>query len=217
MFARGEAALRAGHLDTDPFLQHPTTDHRRGLTLLLPITGAVATAIAQEQAALQALEPHVYCYPTPDLHLTWLTLLTAQQHRTYSAAGIRPYAELVRQLLEAQPAFGVVFEGLSLSAGAVVAQGFPEPPLQHLRDTLRHAAAEARLPLEERYHSLAAHTTIVRFPGPLRQPAAVADYVRAQRQLPLGTLQVREAWLVWNDWYNRRATRRLLLRCPLRA
>lgn len=215
LFNRGAAALRARQATTDAFLRHPATDTRFGLSLLIPVAPSVAASIAQQQAALQGLEPSLYCYPPDDMHVTWLTLLTAQAGRTYSAAEARRYAELLRPLLAKVPAFPIRFEGLSLSAGAVVAQGFPGAELQQTREAVRHAAAEHQLPLEERYHSLVAHTTIVRFSQLLQQPAAVVEYVKKRRHELLGTQLVREAHLTWNDWYNRRARSRVLARLPL--
>ena len=217
LFAAGSAALSAGLPDTDAYLRAPHTDTRLGLTVLVPVRGPAAMAIAQVQAELRALEPDLYFYPAPDLHVTLISLLTARPGWVPDPAVSRAYQTLLTRLLGAMPPLGLSFRGLTLTAGAVMAQGYPDAAFQPLREVLRAQAVAQGLPLDERYHSPTAHATIVRFPTAPRQPAALTRWVAARRALPLGEELITELHLVAHDWYNRQAHRQLLARLPLRG
>lgn len=215
LFAQGAEAARLGQLLPDPYLRHPATDTRRGLTLLIPLAPAVAHAATEALAALRPQEPALYYYPAPDLHLTLLTPLTGQPGQQLSPARAQAYAAAIGEALHGASAFDIEFNGLTLVPAGVLLQGYPAPALQLLRERVRAGLLAAGLPVKERYLSVSAHVTAVRFPQVPAQPAALADYVQARRELPVGRQRVAELLLVWNDWYNRQQHRQVLTRYQL--
>ncbi|WP_375416801.1 2'-5' RNA ligase family protein [uncultured Hymenobacter sp.] len=216
LFAAGSAALRAGQATPDAYLRAaPHLDTRRGLTVLAAVRGPAATAIAREQAALRAAEPDLYYYPSADLHVTVISLLTARSGREPDPAVSGAYEALLRELLAGAPPLRLRFEGFTLTAEAILAQGYPDVAFQPLREAIRRGAGAHGLPLDERYHSPTAHATIGRFAQVPRQPAALAGWVAARRELPLGEEVITELHLVAHDWYNRQGRSQLLARLPL--
>ncbi|UYZ62089.1 2'-5' RNA ligase family protein [Hymenobacter weizhouensis] len=215
IFAQGAQALRTGEAAGDKLLLHPAQDTRLGLTVLLPLPH-LAAALQAVQAEIQATEPALYQYPPTDLHVTVISLLTARPNRRFSPAQWQAYAAVVAAAATETAAFTILFEGLTLSAQAVVAQGYPTPALQQLRETIRALAVAQGLPLDERYHSQTAHATFVRFPQLPRHPQALVQFVEAHRDLPLGTETVTEILLVAHDWYNRQARSQVLARFQLK-
>lgn len=216
LFAAGSAALRAGAVATDAHLPALAADTRRGLTVLGPVGGPAAAAIARTQAELRLTEPDLYYYPPADLHVTLISLLTARPGRVPDEAGQRAYQALLQELAAGAAPLRLRFAGLTLTAGAIMAQGFPDAGFQLLREAIRREATARGLPLDERYHSPTAHATIARFPpGALRAPAALAHWVGARRALPLGEEIIPALHLVEHDWYNRQGTSQVLARLPL--
>lgn len=216
LFAAGRAALQAGQIATDEQLRALPLDTRRGLTVLVPVRGAAGAAIGRVQAALRAHEPGLYYYPPADLHVTLISLLTARPGRVPDLAVQHDYQALLSELAARTPPLRLRFAGLSLTAGAIMAQGYPDAAFQPLREAIRQRATTRGLPLDERYHSPTAHATIARFPpGTPRAPAALAGWVGARRELPLGEELITELHLVVHDWYNRQGTSQLVARLPL--
>ena len=215
LFAQGAQAALTGQLVPDPHLRHPTADTRRGLTLLIPVAPAVAAATADTLADLRTADPTLYYYPAPDLHLTLLTPLTGQPNQQLPTTLAQTYVAALREVLHDAPAFSIDFAGLTFTPAAVLLQGYPEPQLQQLREHVRQCLQEAALPLHERYRSISAHTTVVRFPVLPAHPGALVEYVAARRETPVRRQSVTELLLVWNDWYNRRERSRLLARLAL--
>lgn len=216
LFAAGSAALRAGQATPDAYLQVPPhLDTRRGLTVLAAVRGPAAAAIAREQAALRTAEPDLYYYPSADLHVTIISLLTGRPGRAPDPVVSEAYAALLRELLADAPPLRLRFNGLTLTAEAILAQGYPDAAFQPLREAIRRGAGARGLPLDERYHSPTAHATIGRFAQVPRQPAALAGWVAARRELPLGAETSTELHLVAHDWYNRQGRSQRQARLPL--
>jgi len=219
MWQSAQAALTAGTPSLDPHLLDKASDRRRGATLLIRPSAAVATAVARVIAELQDLEPDQYYYAPGDLHVTVLSLFTGTTEPEPYLAKLPLYRRAVDQVLAVTPPFTLHFDGLTASPAAILVQGYPTgPELEHLRETLRSAIQDVGLGhnLDRRYRITTAHMTAARFYHPLRNPRALAAALQSLRRHPFGPSSVAEIHLVENDWYMSQDRVHLLRTYPLR-
>lgn len=83
-------------------------------------------------------------------------------------------------------------------------QGFPrDTTLNDLRDHLRSALIRQGLggSLDQRYHLVTAHSTLLRFTSPLRTPESFCAALGTFRSEFFGTSAITSLELVLNDWY----------------
>jgi 2'-5' RNA ligase len=205
--------IRRGAVATDPLLARKASDGRRGLTVIARPDPAVAARIEEMLHTLAALEPQQYYYPQSDFHLTVLSLFTATEDFAPHLAHMGEYRDAAATVLAATPAFTFDTVGITLAAGAVLAQGFPHgPALETLRDGLRAELRKRGLGhgLDQRYRLVAAHSTLVRFAAPLNAPERFAQALAEFRNAPFGRTEVSALELVFNDWYMSRDTLRTI-------
>lgn len=205
LWAESAPAVRAGRITRDSLAHDKDRDARRGVTLLVRPSADVANRIDALLARLRMLEPEQYFQPRADLHQTVLSLFSATPDFCPYLAHLPAYRAAVEEATAAIPPFEIDIRGVTLSTGAVLAQGFPrEDALDRLRDRLRAAMTSRGLggTLDRRYRLTTAHMTLVRFAAPLRDPARFVDAVAAERDTPLGTTRVFRLELVLGDWYQ---------------
>jgi 2'-5' RNA ligase len=179
-------------------------DPRRGMTLIARPDPALADRFASVQDRLGRACPHQYRQPGTDLHVTVLSLFTVTEDHAPHLARRSDYAAAVREAVDGLSAFDIDFDGITISRGAVLAQGFPrDGTLELLRTRLRDALRARGLDgmLDQRYRLVTAHSTLLRFMAPPADPAGFAAALQALRAAPLGTMHVESLQLVVNDWY----------------
>jgi len=197
--------VREGRATLDAWAMRKVEDERRGVTLLARPSPAVAGAFAALLAELYALESSQYYQPLADLHLTVLAPFSASLDHAPALAHLAAYDAAVAEALDGATPFAVDFVGVTLSSGAVLAQGFPrDGTLERVRERLRTTLVARGLgdALDTRYRLETAHTTLVRFTEPLRNPARFVDALQGVRERAFGTSVVRELELVVSDWYQ---------------
>lgn len=205
--------VREGRVALDAWALRKDDDARRGITLIARPTPAVAARLASLLDELRVLEPEQYYQPRADLHLTVLALFSATADYLPHLAQLDAYRAAVAEALDGAAPFAVDTIGVTLSRGAVLAQGFPrDDTLARLRTKLRSALAARGLgdTLDQRYRLETAHTTLVRFVAPLRDPRRFVDALDAARSRALGTSVVSRLELVLGDWYQSSERARLL-------
>jgi 2'-5' RNA ligase len=203
MWASAFSAIASGAVDCDMSLA-ARQDRRRGLTLIARPSAAVRASFDALLDQLAAIEPGQYRYPASDMHVTLLSLFTAVEDPSRQLARLNDYRAVVHTALEGIEPFDIVFDGLALSPGAVLARGFAGGAgLDMLRERLRTGLREQGLAasVDQRYRLVTAHATLLRFRAPLRQPERFAARLAALRDHPLGKMHVDEVELVVNDWY----------------
>lgn len=196
--------VRAGKAELDPVALDKSRDRRRGVSLLARPDEALATRLAAFGAELGAGEPGLYLTPAGDLHVTVLSLFTATADFPRYLAHFGTYEKAVEDALEEARPFDIVLRGVTLSAGAVLVQGFPaDDTLQRVRARLREAiqARGRGGDLDQRYRLETAHLTLARFAAPLVDPVRFVDGLAARREVDLGTLHVDRLELALGDWY----------------
>lgn len=205
MRATAQRQLAQGQADLDLLLDSPLDD-RRGLTLLTRPPAAITANIANIIADFQRAEPAQYYYPTPDIHLTILSIISCYRGFTLALIDPQAYREGVGAILSRTRPFTIRFAGFTASAGGIMVQGFPEGDgLQKLRDELRQffQASGLQQSIDQRYSIQTAHSTVIRFRSPLLNPGAVLAKLARYQHRALGTCTVDALELVYNDWYQR--------------
>ena len=203
MWDSAAGAVAGGDIDCDTHLL-AGRDERRGLTL---IARPDASLRAQFDAVLDRLagaEPQQYRYPGADMHITILSLATVTDDFALALLRLPEYEAAVRDALDGMAPFEIDFHGITISRGAVLAQGFPRgPALETLRERLRGALCDRGLGagLDQRYRLVTAHATLCRFVAPLQAPERFIALMRSLRHAPLGCMHVGGVELVTNDWY----------------
>src|SRR5205085_9542615 len=147
-------------------------------------------------------------------------LFTATADHAPHLEHLSAYRAAVDEAIAGVPPFTIEIRGVTLAAGAVLAQGFPhDDTLASVRDRLRAALAARGLggALDRRYRLETAHMTLVRFAAPLRDPARFVDALAAARTTEFGASAVASLDLVLGDWYNTAAHQRVLARYQLRT
>ena len=210
-------ALAQGQASLDPLLDSPL-DGRRGITLLSRVPPAIAENINGILADFQQLEPKQYYYPPSDLHLTILSIISCYEGFTLDLIEPAAYERLVGEVLRRTPPFRVTFSGLTASPGGLLIQGFPQDDgLEKLRNELRTTfrASGLQQSIDQRYSIQTAHSTVLRFRAPLLNTEALLQKLARYERQFIGSFDVTELELVYNDWYQRAATTRLLARYSL--
>jgi 2'-5' RNA ligase len=203
MWDRALPHVAGGDVDCDTHLAGGL-DPRRGMTLIARPGPALADGFARAQERLAGLDARQYRQPRADLHVTVLSLFTVTEDYLPHLARRADYAAAVLEAVDGLPPFDIGFDGITISRGAVLAQGFPrDGTLELLRARLRDALRVRGLDgmLDQRYRLVTAHSTLLRFTAPPADPARFAAALAELRGLPLGTMHVDTLQLVVNDWY----------------
>ncbi|ALI99144.1 2'-5' RNA ligase family protein [Rufibacter tibetensis] len=212
-----EAQFLKGNYEFDALLDSPT-DTRRGITLLARPRGEVLENIQCFLQEMVTLEPEQYYYPTSDVHLTILSIISCYPGFSEADIQLQPYIELVKEALASIQPFRVMFKGITASPSCVLLQGFPySDDLHQLRGNLRTAFRDCRLQqsIDQRYAISTAHSTVIRFREPLQRPDKFLQKLREYRAHDFGTAVIDQVELVSNDWYQRQENTRLLATFPL--
>lgn len=217
MWTQANQQFELGRFEYDALINSPN-DSRRGITLLARPPESIKAAIKVLLDDLQDTEPWQYYYPTTDIHLTGLSIISCYEGFTLNQMDTNAYVALIREVLHTHPSFKVSFSGLTASPSCLIVQGFPlDAELKNIRNELRKKFYNSNLQhsIDKRYSIQTAHSTIVRFRNPLLNPASFLQKVKKYQTLDLGTFEVTELELVFNDWYQRASTTVMLERFSL--
>jgi 2'-5' RNA ligase len=213
MWKEAAPVVRDGGAVLDLWLARRGEDARRGITLLARPAPQVAAGLAGFLEHLREMEPAQHYQPAQDLHHTVLSLVSAAPDHARYMARVPAYRDAVAQVAAETPPFAIEVRGVTLSTGAVVAQGFPRgDALATLRDRLRAALAARGVgdTLDHRYRMVTAHMTLVRFAAPLTRPERFVDVLATARTTDFGTSTIERLELVLSDWYHTAANEQSL-------
>jgi 2'-5' RNA ligase len=197
-------SISRGTVDIDPYISNPGSDQRRGLTLLFRPTPEITKNIIRFLDELRDLEPDQYFYSESNLHFTTLSLFTATPDHQREYDRLAQYQAAVEDAIRGTPPFSLHLKGLTISGGAVMICGFPRSDtLNAIRQRLRQNLIQKGLSqgLDIRYTLKAAHTTVMRFASPLKNPQQFCEFLLENKQREFDSLDVGELQLVKNDWY----------------
>lgn len=213
LWAEAQAAFRRGAPQLDAHLRTPREDPRRGLSLIVRPPESVRVCVQEFVGDAAAAAPGQYVSGPAETHMTVLSLLTGspdwRSHVRQWPAFRRALAEILRD----KPAFKITYRGVSASPQTVLIQGFPcDDSLQRLRDELRARLKERGLggQLDKRFHTVAAHLTVMRFITPLPDWRPLVRCLESNRDTDFGEMNVSALQLIHSDWYMSRARTRVL-------
>lgn len=217
MWTQANQEFELGRFENDALIDSPN-DSRRGITLLSRPPESIKAAIKVLLDDLQDIEPWQYYYPTTDIHLTGLSIISCYEGFTLNHIDTNAYVALIREVLLTHQPFKVSFHGLTASPSCLIVKGFPlDDELKNIRDGLREKFQSSNLQhsIDKRYSIQTAHSTIVRFRELLLNPASFLQKVKKHQAVDFGTFEVNELELVFNDWYQRASTTVMLERFSL--
>lgn len=212
MWAYARHNFLQGKTQNDPLLDDPRDD-RYGITLLLRPDEATANKIHQFLQHMAVLEPDQYYYPLSDQHLTILSIISCYPGFKLNQIELNAYDAKIKEALQGIPPINIHFKGITASPSTVLVQGFPEDDfLQKLRDQLRHIFKGSSLQhsIDSRYRLFTAHSTVIRFRKPLKNPEAFANQLEKYRETDFGLVKAKQIELVGNDWYQRKENVKIL-------
>lgn len=197
--------FRAGDFEYDPKIDDPG-DRRYGLTLLARPDARIQSNVQTLLGQLRELAPDHYYYPSSDLHITVLSIISCQEDFSLDQLELPAYKQLITQAVAELPPFGIRFQGLTASPSCVMIRGYPENHiLAQLRDRLRRAfsASGLRHSMDKRYKLTTAHMTAIRFAEKAATEQAFVERLVALKDTDFGQCRIQSLELVGNDWYQR--------------
>ena len=189
------------------------TDKRFGLTLIARLPQHVLDEVHSFLDAVRQIEPEQYFYPGKDLHLTVLSVVSCYDGFSLDGITVNDYVGVINKCTAHSGAFSIDFTGLTASPGAVMLRGMPAGDvLNSLRDALRKEFKSSTLfhTIDKRYTIFTAHSTVLRFRKPLRDPQKFLLLLEKFRNHSFGSFNVARVDLVFNDWYQRTGAGKLL-------
>lgn len=205
MWQRTLPLLKSGIVETDPMIFNKK-DTRRGMTLLFRPPAHLVASIQSFLQAAQQIEPNQYYYPSTDLHLTVLTIISCQPDFKRHDINVSLYQPIIEEALSTIPPFKIRFQGVTASPNAILIKGYPESNgLELLRHRLREGFKRANLKnsIDHRYAIRTAHLTVIRFRENIKEPTVFADFLEKHLNTSFGLAEINKIELVFNDWYQR--------------
>lgn len=204
--------FEAGQYETDSLINDPA-DMRRGLTLRAMLTPEVASEVEKYTEAIKALIPNQYFTPTPELHMTVLTVVSCNSDLRHRPEMDDLYCETIRECISDIPPPRIAFRGITASPSCLLLRGYPENErLEELRDRLREQFKASTLPssVDFRYSLKTAHVTIMRFTEPQNDMAEFTRFIKETQNHPFGGQTIDQVELVINDWCHKKKNTKLI-------
>lgn len=194
-------------------------DDRFGLSLIIRPCLAVKNEIQKFLNELKSIEPYQYYYPSSDIHITIISVISCYSGLKLSQIKVSEYIKLIDKCLKGQEPIALNFKGVTASPSCIMIQGFINGnSLNQFRDRLRHEFKNSDLEqsMDERYLIQTAHATVFRFTESLEQKEKFLEIIENYRNYDFGTFEVDDIELVYNDWYHQERLVNKLHKFPLR-
>lgn len=196
----------------DPLIDS-STDNRFGLTLLFRTDETINNQIQAFLSHLRNIEPNQYYYPNSDIHVTVLSIISCYSRFNLEQISIDDYRNIIVESLMDCISFEIDFRGITASSSCIMIQGFPsDNSLEKLRDRLRYNFKNSQLQqsIDTRYSINTSHSTVARFRTPFTRKEDYLAVLEEYRNYFFGTLKVKTLEFVYNDWYLRKSSAKLL-------
>lgn len=206
-----------GEAELDAFIDS-AQDDRRGISLVARPPAHIAAIIELILADFKSAEPTQYYYPATDIHLTILSIISCCSGFTLDMIAPADYQQAVGTILQSVRPFTISYSGLTASPGGIMVQGIPhDNSLEELRDVTRKHFQQSglRQSIDQRYRINTAHSTVIRFRNKLSNPGILLEMVEKYQHHFIGSFEVNELDLMYNDWYQRANNAILLERYSL--
>lgn len=201
-----------GRCEIDRLVNDPA-DSRRGLTLRARLSDEVISNIEEYTSRLKPYLPNQYFTPCSDLHITILTVISCDSGFRYDPATSDVYCEIIEESIQGLEPPRISFQGMTASPSCLLLCGFPENrSLDKLRDRLRRRLEASDLPssVDLRYPLKTAHATLMRFTEEQDDISQFTHFIKANRDVSLGTQIIDEIEFVTNDWCHQKANTQII-------
>lgn len=197
--------FKAGEFELDPFIDSPD-DNRFGITLLLRPDRKTKEKIGQFLQELQKIEPEQYYYPTSDIHVTIMSIISCYPGFDLENIEVNQYTSLFKNLISNMKPIEIAFNGITASPSCILVQGFPSNNLNDLRNRIRASFKSSQhfQSIDKRYSIRTAHCTVARFKSPLKRNEEFIKQLIRCKNADFGVSKIDEVELVYNDWYQRK-------------
>jgi len=214
LYTNGIEKIKSDQYELDDLLDSPL-DKRRGISLVIKPNEQVAQRIQHFLDILKHIEPGQYYYPTTDLHITVMALISCYDGFDMDQIKVEDYIDLIQKILPKQTKIEINFQGITASSGCVMIQGFPQQTVLHdIRNSLRTAFKTSTLQqsLDHRYPLRTAHITAARFRTPFTAKEEFLQTLENFRNYDFGISTINEIEFVYNDWYLKEQFTKTLFR-----
>ncbi len=181
-------------------------DSRRGISLVIRLDQSLSDRFGDFLRLAEDVEPGQYIYAPSEIHTTVMSIITCTENFGLNQIDVSEYAQAIQSCVDQIAPFVVDFNGITASAGCVMAQGFPAgDTLERLRELLRAKFRNSGLrhSIDRRYAIATAHSTLIRFRVGLSRPREFLDLMSRFRDVEWGRQHVSDLVLVFNDWYHK--------------
>ena len=207
LYTKSSKAILEGNSKVDKEI-NDESDSRFGITLLIRPNNEIKTQIQSFLDELRKVDSQQYYYPTSDIHITVMSIISCYEGFTLDKIRIEEYIEIIQKSLLEVDEIKIEFKGVTASTSAIMIQGFPtDESLNNLRDKLRENFKKSNLEqsIDSRYTISTAHSTVMRFQEKLDNPGKMIAVVEKFRDYDFGEFTVDKLELVYNDWYQRKS------------
>lgn len=204
--------ISAGKYGIDSELKNES-DSRFGITLLIRPSEEIKANIQTFINELKKAEPEQYFYPDSDIHITVMSIISCSTAFDLNQISPSEYIEIICRSLVDVDKIKIHYKGVTSSPSAIMIQGFPsDETLNNLRNRLRENFKKSGLQqsIDSRYEIFTAHSTVMRFQEKLHDPKKLMEITEKFRDYDFGDFDVKNIELVYNDWYQRKSTTRIL-------
>ncbi|WJS94335.1 AKAP7 2'5' RNA ligase-like domain-containing protein [Flavobacterium johnsoniae] len=212
LYETSAATIAAGKYSIDLELKNES-DSRFGITLLIRPNDEIKANIQHFINELKKVEPEQYFYPESDIHITVMSIISCSENFTLNQISPKEYIEIICRSLVDVEKIKIHYKGVTASPSALMIQGFPsDETLNNLRNKLRENFKNSGLQqsMDSRYSIFTAHSTIMRFQEKLQNPKKLIETAEKFRDYDFGEFDVTNLELVYNDWYQRKNTTKVL-------
>lgn len=212
LYKTSSEAIAAGKYVIDSEIKNES-DSRFGITLLIRPNDEIKANIQHFINELKKAEPEQYFYPDSDIHITVMSIISCSTEFNLNQISPNEYIEIICRSLVDVNKIKIHYKGVTASPSAIMIQGFPsDETLNNLRNRLRENFKNSGLQqsIDSRYEISTAHSTIMRFQDKLHDPKKLIETAAKFRDYDFGEFDVKSIELVYNDWYQRKNTTRVL-------
>ncbi|HEY1194057.1 2'-5' RNA ligase family protein [Flavobacterium sp.] len=212
LYKSSSETISAGKYAIDSELKNES-DSRFGITLLIRPSDEIKANIQHFIHELKKAEPEQYFYPDSDIHITVMSIISCSTTFQLNQISPNEYIEIICKSLVDVDKIKIHYKGVTASPSAIMIQGFPsDETLNNLRNRLRENFKNSDLQqsIDSRYEIFTAHSTIMRFQEKLHDPKKLIQIAEKYRDYDFGEFDVKNIELVYNDWYQRKDTTRVL-------
>jgi 2'-5' RNA ligase len=183
------------------------SDRRFGITLLIRPDSQTKKNIQNFLDELKQIDPEQYYYPSSDIHITVLSIISCYDGFDLATISIPDYVAIIEKSLVGIQDVAINFQGVTASPSAIMLQGFTNSnSLDNLRNNLRTNFTNSGLQesIDKRYSINTAHSTVARFRKEISHKEKLIAILEKYRNFDFGKFKVEKYHLVYNDWYQRK-------------